>query len=220
MNRLLFFISAMLITSIGFSQIEVKEGERAMSQGNYNALSIVLGNADLKMAEDNWEKFLKGLKGKTKKDKKAKEFFSDNCMIPEMSSNTIDIYSKLTQMGNDVELAVWYDLGGAYLSAERHEEAYAVAVKKLNEYSLNVSVAAIEANYEMEADVLKKMESDLSGLKKDQSNLEDEIAKCEKKIEEAKKKIEENGAAQNAKSGEIKTQMSKVKEIKVKLSGM
>ncbi|NNE30127.1 MAG: hypothetical protein HKN16_10855, partial [Saprospiraceae bacterium] len=154
-------------------------------------------------------------------NRKSGEFFSDDCMIKTLSSNTIDVYARIEEKNEGmVDLTVWFDLGGAYLSSQSHPEVYPQAVQLLEEYQLSVSTMAIEAEIKEQEGTLKKMENELKGLVKDQRNYEDEITKCEKKIEEAKAALVENEGAQKSQEEIIKKQKGVVKEVQAKLKNL
>ncbi len=221
---LICFFSLLLFSQAAFSQfsIAVEEGEMNMSQGTNNALYMNLTKVNQKDLEKAWTKYMKDFKGgKTKRNKKTKEIFSDNMALKKLSSNTIDVYAKSTSKGDDaIQLAVWFDMGGAYLNSKMHAEAYAEAEKMLQDFALSVSKAMVEEILDNEKKKLSKLQGDLKDLGKQKKGYEDDIAKCEKKIEEAKQKIEQNGKDQGAKESEIKAQEEVVKKVKDKLDKM
>ena len=80
----------------------VREGERPMSQGSKNALTIDLPKTTPKEAEKLWKDYAKQFKGDTKKDKKTDEWFTDNAMIAAIGgANTIDMYTKFEETGGN-----------------------------------------------------------------------------------------------------------------------
>lgn len=199
---------------------QIKEETKSMSNGNNNSFSINLPKSDKKEIEKSWAKFLKKYKGKTDKIKKTEEFLSDNAKVENMSDNTVDIYSQVNQEGEDTQITVWYDLGGAYLSSETHPEKVTIARSMLDAFALTVAVSNVEDHLKEEEKSLKKLNGDFKDLKKDKTKLEDDIKKFEKKIEEAKAAIIENETAQKAKEEEIKKQEGMVDKVKMKLKEM
>ena len=209
-----------LLLAFSMSYGQATQAAKSMSEGNHNAFNINLPNSNKKDIEKSWAKFLKKYKGKTDKIKKTEEFLTDDAKIENMSDNTVDIYSVVNQEGEDTQLSVWYDLGGAFLSSETHPEKVTIANSMLDAFALTVAIANVEENLKEEEKSLKKLNGDFKGLEKDKEKLEDEIKKCEKKIEEAKAAIVENEAAQKAKEDEIKTQEGVVEKVKVQLKEM
>lgn len=200
-----------------FSQAQIQEVVQNMSQGSKNGLSVNLTSTDVKTVEAAWTKFLKDYKGKTKKNKKSNEVFTDNAEIKKMSSNTVDVYAQAVDNGEDVNFTVWFDLGGAYVSANSHPDAFTYSKQMLSDFSKTVSSAAIEVEVKMEEDVYKKLESEMKSLEKEMKNYEDEITKCEQKIEAAKANIAENKTAQAVKVKELEVQKDKLEAAQEKL---
>lgn len=218
MKKLIFIIPLLFTFSLIYGQVH--PAATLMSQGNNEALILPLKKTSKKQVEDAWTKFIKNYKGKTKKDKKSGEIFSDNAMIKEVSDNTIDVYAKVIEKNEDTDLVVWFNLGGAYLNPVAHGDQYAAATQMLENFQLTVSTAALEEQIKEQEGLLKKMGNDLDGLKKDQTNAEDDIKKYEKKIEEARKAIEESLAAQKAKENEIDGQKKVIEELSTKLKSI
>ena len=88
MKKLIFtLVIALLGSVISFAQVE--EAGKPMTAGVENSLNIRLLNANEKDVEKLWKAHIKSYKGKTKKDRKSGETFTDNALVPEISSNTI-----------------------------------------------------------------------------------------------------------------------------------
>lgn len=192
---------------------QIQEGASSMSKGTENAFSLELRSTNKKDVEKAWEKYIKKFKGKTKYDKKAEECFSDNAELENMSTNTVDVYSKVTPAGENTILTVWFDLGGAFLSSEMHGDKVNAAKNMMNEFALSVSVAQVEEELKEQQKLLKDLEKDQKGLEKDKSNLEDDIKKFEQKIAEAKEAIKQNLEAQKGKQVEIDAQKKVVQAV-------
>ncbi|MEL6863223.1 MAG: hypothetical protein AAFP19_02340 [Bacteroidota bacterium] len=208
---LLFVFTLASLNLFAQNDAQIVEAQLKMSQGENNAYTLLIKDSNAKELEKSWSKFMKRYKGKTKKDKKSGEYFTDNATIKEMSSNTVDVYARFNQEGKNTELTLWYDLGGAYLSSDRHEDKSPMANKMLNQFNNEVVKNSIKVTLAGQEKVLKSLNGDMKNLEKQQNSLEDEIAKCEKKIEEAKKKLAQNAKDQSAKAGEIKAQQTTVK---------
>lgn len=209
-----------LLFTFSLSYGQAVQVAKSMSEGNHNSFSINLPKSEKKEIEKSWAKFLKKYKGKTDKIKKTEEYLTDDAKIESMSDNTVDIYSQVNQEGEDTQLTVWYDLGGAYLSSETHPEKVTIANAMLDAFALTVAVANVEETLKEEEKSLKKLNGDFKGLEKDKVKLEEEIKKCEKKIEEAKAAIVENEAAQVAKQEEITSQEGVIEKVKTTLKEM
>ncbi len=218
MKKLLFILPLAFLSNFLFAQVQ--HGPAMMSKGTNEAINLPLKQTNKKDVEAAWTKFIKDYKGKTKKDKKSGEIFSDDAKITDMSGNTVDVYSKVMERNEDTELLVWFDLGGAYLSKATHPDAFTVATKMLKEFELTVSTAALEEQIKEQEGVIKKMNNDLEGLKKDQTDAEAAIKKFEEKIEEAKAKIEASKTAQKTKADEIVGQKDVLNKLQTKLNAV
>jgi len=200
------------------SYAQVTETSRSMSQGKNNALTVLLKQTNKKEIEKRLEKFLKkNYDGKTKRNKKSGEIFSDNSKIEKMSSNAVDIYAVVDKQGDDTQLTVWFDLGGAYLSSDMHVDRYPAGEKILSDFALTVEKANVEEELKSQKKSLGKLEGNLKDLEKDEKKLHKNIKEWEEKIAKAKNEIEEKQTAQKNKAKEIETQKQVVKEVETKL---
>jgi len=218
-KKLLFILCGLFtFTMIDAQSVQIDESMKSMSQGQQNSLTVTLEGISQKDAEKAWTDYVKDFKGgKTKKDKKSKEIFTDNTTIKDLSANTVDVYAITNESGEDVVLTVWFDLGGAYLNSADHAEAYAKGEGLLNSFSNQVIKAQIKDNLDDEEKSLKKLNGDLKDLTKDKKDLEDDIEKYKKKIAEAEKDLAQNASDQTAKKTEIATQEGVVEKVKTQL---
>jgi len=199
---------------------ELNEMNRLMSKGQKNSFSVVIDGLSKKDIEKSWGKYIKNHDTKSKWDKKKKEYFADNAKINEISDNTIDIYAQLNEAGDRVELTVWMDLGGSFLSTEDHPQIVKEGEAFILKFATNMEKKRVDNFRKREEDKLGDLQGDLKDLQKDKGKLEKSIEDYEKKIEEARKKIETNVSNQSTKEEEIKVQeayVEKVKEIKTQL---
>ncbi len=216
MKNLFLLVICVLLSNVVSAQ-QIVENQVPMSQGNKNAFMVDIPNVEAKDVEKSWTKFLKKYDVKTKKAKKSDEFLSDNAKIEAMSSNTVDIYSKVIQKGTDCQLVVWYDLGGAYVKSNTHPDAYAAAKEMLDEFTLATRISVVKEKLKEEESKLKKLNKEKEGLVKDKEGYEDDIEKYKRKIQEAKEKIKQNLTDQEKKTVEIKTQGVEVEKVTKKL---
>ncbi|MEM7101984.1 MAG: hypothetical protein AAF502_02560 [Bacteroidota bacterium] len=217
MKRILL-MSFIFIMSVSFSFGQlISEGDRSMSQGYNNAFSMELREADKKNVEKLWQKYAKDFKGKTKKDKKTGEFFTDNGKIKRMGNNDMDIYAQIEQVGDNARLSVWFDLGGAYLNSADHESQSIVAENLIMDFALLVTLDMLETLKKEEEKTLKGLENDLGKLQKDKAGYEKDIADAEDLIEKRKADIEQNIVDQENKAKEIDAQKGVVQGIQGKI---
>ena len=221
-NTILFIAFVFVaFLNVNLSAQEVSEVRESMSEGSKNALVLELPKTDAKTVEKAWTKYLKDLDGKTKKNKKTNEIFTDNAMIKTMSKNTVDIYSKVQSKGEGSRLTVWVDLGGAFLASETHPEQYGVASEMLNDFSANISIAKAEEVLDVEEDALNDEEDKLKKLDKETADMKSKIEDYKKKIKELEAEIVKNdekrkGQAKNVETQKVKTEAARktVKDMK------
>ncbi|MCO6460021.1 MAG: hypothetical protein J5I59_01350 [Saprospiraceae bacterium] len=201
-----------------FLTAQVSESVLPMSQGSYNSLTITLKDISQKDAENVWKDYMKSLGNKTKYLRKEKEYFVDDASVPQISSSTIDIYSKSEKTGNDILFTVWFDLGGGYLTSKSQPEKYTAAVTMLNDYQREISRFKTNELLKTEEKTLSQLNSDLKRLVNDKEDYEKEIKKAEERIASYKAKIEQNIKDQSAKQTEITKQQAVVEKVKTDLS--
>ena len=179
---------------------------------------IAKGSRDQKPQKRIWSKMMKQYSGKVKKVNG--EVFADNVDIPEMSENTVDVYAHLYDNPVDLELIVWFDLGGAYLHSEMHPDRHRVAEHMLTEFTRDVKMELVNRELKLEESELKKIVKDLNGLERDNGNLEEDIAKFELKIEEAKAEIASNKEVIESKKKEIEAQEKVVGDVQAQMENL
>ncbi len=215
-------IYTILIVLLGCFQInaQIEEGSRSMSQGSNNSLSLDIPDADTKLAKKVWSKYLKKVtkKGKTKNNRKLNEVFTDDTELTAIGgANTVDIYAKFNDVGDNVNVVVWFDLGGAFLNSEMHGDKYTEGEKFLMKFALEVVITKTEAELKEEEKEQKSLENKLKGLKKDRERYLATIEEAKRKIAEAEANIEQNIKDQEVTSDEIETQKGVVKSVKDRL---
>ncbi len=210
---------AQMTTKGGSVYATVREGERVMSQGSKNALTVDLPKTSLKDAEKLWKDYAKQFKGDTKKDKKTDEWLTDNAMIANIGgANTIDMYAKFTESGETATLGLWIDLGGAYVDSKGFADKYAETEKILQNFALNVQREQTKKQLSDQQDDLKKMERDQKKLEGKNADLVKDIETWKKKITQAEADIQTNTKQQEEQKVKIEAQKKLVDEINRKLT--
>jgi hypothetical protein len=207
-------ITFLSITFLMFSAVlsaQVTESEQYMSQGTYNSLSIELPTGSEKSAPKEWTKFFKKY-GKTKKNRKTDEYFTDNVSIVGMSNNSVDVYA--TFNGNI--MTAWFDLGGVYLSS--NDNGFATGEQILLDFGLHLKMLQVEAELKGEAKTMKNLQSDMKKLQKSKAGLEKDIENWKAKIAQAEADIEQNIKDQEEKTIQIGNQEIIVEQVKARLA--
>lgn len=209
MKNLLSLVIALFFLGSMNAQVipAIEELDMSMSMGAKNAFVIKYDNTDTKTVEDQWEKFMKTYKAKVKKNK-AKELFADDVKLPDLSSNSIDVYATVATdaTGKITILTVWYDLGGAYLNSEAHPSQVVSVKNMLDQNSLRVGAVSAAVIVGNEEDTLKDLNGDLKKLEKSKEDYLQEIEEAKALIAKMEANISENDTAQEGKKGEISEQ--------------
>ena len=212
---------AQLTAKGGAALASVREGERVMSQGSKNALTVDLPKTTLKEAEKLWKDYAKQFKGDTKKDKKTDEWLTDNAMIAAIGgANTIDMYTKFSESGDITTVGLWIDLGGAYVDSKAFADKYAEAEKILQNFALTVVREQTKKQLSDQQDDLKKMEKAEKKLEDKNADLLKDIENWKKKIIQAETDIQTNLKQQEEQKAKIEGQKKLVDEIGKKLNTM
>lgn len=216
-SQIVLFFSLAFVMIVSSLTAQSVEGSYSMSVGTQNGWMITIPNSKKSNVEDQWKDFIKTYKGKTKKDKKSDELFTEKAEIPNLSSTSTNVYAKFVQQGNDVVMYSVYDLGGAYLNTQAHPTAAPIASNLVNQFALQVAKNTMTDIIKKEEDKLNDLNKDLKGLQKDKSNYEDDITKAEKKIADSKLKIEKNINDQKLKESDIAKQTTNIQDLKRQL---
>ena len=193
-----------------------------MSRGENNSFTIDfnVGNADA--IADLWVDYQKDFKAKKPKlDKKANEYFADDARIDKISDNTIDIYSKVARKSDKgAVLTIWFDLGGAYLSSNRHPDRIAGAREWMAGFEQVVKAAFAKEALEAEEAMLKDLGKEMKDLEKEKENAAKIVEKLQEELEAARRRVAEMDAVLGTKQQQIMEQEKAVEAAKAKVKKM
>ncbi len=215
--KFLYAVCFLIFTS-AIAVAQVNEGERSMSQGSKNSLSIDLPKISAKNAAKSWKDYMHQYKGEMKHDNKSDEWFLDNAVIPGVGgANTVDVYARFNEAGEVTTETVWFDLGGAYVNSTEFRDKYDEAARILNQFALQVARDQTNQMMATSQDDLKKMDKNLRNLEKDNKNLHDDIENYKDKIRKAEAAIEKNQRDQEDAKVKLDTQRKLITDIQAKL---
>jgi len=191
-----------------------------MSMGVKNALILQIPEAKEKFVKKLWKKYLKQFKGKTKRVKKADEMRTSGARIVEIGGSTaVDLVSRVSGTGEDVELIMWVNMDGdEFLSSYTHPDRYTEAEKILMRFGLEVTREKIKIELKDEENRLKKYNKDHKRLKRNNANYHREITIAQEKIKKAEANIEQNEIEQETMRATIESQKVLIEEVKKRLS--
>ena len=210
-------LSLVVILSFFYaSEAQVSEMTKTMSLGTQNALITSIPDADGKLIEKLWKDYI-GEFGKVKKNRKSKEYYSDNIKISSISgAGTLDVYAT-TQDG---QLITYFDMGNGFLSEETHGEAYAAATIFLTEFGHDVKRHMISEEIEDQEKELKSLDRELERLLSKNEGYHKDIERAKEKIAQAEANIEQNLIDQENKRLEIHSQNESIDETRERLENV
>lgn len=217
----LYFSTVLLLFSVSL-QAQTSNERKTMSEGVYEAVVLQVPDLDAKTVGGLWSDFTKDFYDvRSKYNRKTKEYFSDDAEIAAIGQgNTVDMYATVEDKGNGAVLSVWYDLGGAYLSASTHGERYLEAEKMLIRFGLEAAKEKVRMDIAAQEKALEDLEDDLKKMGKDKEDFERDIEKAKEAIARAEEGLEQNAQSQEAKQAEIKAQEELIEETKRKLKDL
>ncbi len=196
----------------------IDEEMKSMSLGSYNAIVLSIPDYDSKFANNVWRDYIKSFKGKTKKVKRSKEYFTDDARIMGVSTNTVDMYWIINSAGNGSTLTLWTDLGGAFLNSEEHSNEYEGMAVMLLGFEKQLNVENIKVELKAEESELKELEKKLARLEKLNDKYHKEIEDWKRKIIENEEMIEINIQDQASMRMAIDKQKESVRGVEIKLA--
>lgn len=198
---------------------QVEEADYDCSLGKQNAFYMEHIDADGKMVSKVLENALKQY-GKTKRNRKAKEWTCEACQIGAVSSSPLNVYFKIDEGRNMVTSYVFFEDGEKFISSE-NDPSTAKAIKNmLMDVNFNVQREVIKKALVIEEKNLKGFEKDLSKLEKKNEDLHKDIEEFKEKILKAEKDIEQNLHDQEDKRMEIEKQRRTVEKVTTKLNNV
>lgn len=223
MKTILSSVSMMLLlvlTTALNAQTSVER--KTMSMGIYEAIVVQIPELDKKAVGDLWVEFTKDFYGvRTKYNRKTKEYFSDDADVTAIGlGNTFDVYATIEEKREGSELSVWFDLGGAFMSAREHSDRHLEAEKMLLRFGLEAAKEKIRMDIKDQEKALDGLMGDLKRLENDKSRLERDIEKAQEAIARAEEGLEENAQSQVDKNAEIKAQEELIEATKRKLKDL
>lgn len=182
--RTIFTLALTLITAFAFAQ-DVQSTDKMMSLGKQPAIYVDIEGADKKIAENSWKEFMKNY-GKTKRNKKAKEYQSQDIRIPMLAGGNVDLYTKFEEGSGQTTVYLWVVDEGSFADASDGAENF------LGEYYVLARKKVISKEIEEQEKLLKKLTKNMEKLVKKNQGYHKDIEKAEEKIRKAEENIEKN----------------------------
>jgi len=228
MKKVIFSLCCLFtFATISLQGQTVHEDDANMSLGIKNALYVDVEGADKKKTEKAWNEIMKEY-GKVKKNRKAKEFYSEQIVIPAIAgSQPLDLFVRFDEKKNLTRAYFWVFDGDEFINSIDHDEQSSGAESILKDFFVKARRLVVEDEVKVEEKVAKNLDKDLKKLVDKNEDLHNDIEKWKREIKEreerivqAEKDIEANLIDQDNKELEIDAQEEVVKKVIDKLNGI
>ncbi|MBK9213930.1 MAG: hypothetical protein IPO14_13570 [Saprospiraceae bacterium] len=215
-SKCLLLAIIMLTSFTSFGQ--ARETMREMSQGIQNALILEVSPSTEKMAKNTWEDYIKKF-GKTKRNKKFDEWFTDNASVTSINeTGSTDIYMQINQAGNTTTFYLFADAGAGFISKEKGVAQYTGASKFLYDFGVVYRKAIVNDDLKKEKEKKEDLDDQKKKLIRTNEKLHKEITEAKELISENEKKIEQNIKDQEKNKMDIEGQIKIIDGVMKKLS--
>jgi len=207
------FLLLLLLPALAFAQVQEKMLD--MSAGQQPALVLEIPGVSQDLVSDYWKQYMKDFyREKPKWQRRDDEWLSDDADISALGmDNTVDVYAKTEKQGENVEVQMWVDLGGAFLNSREHPNRYTEGEKLLLRFALEVAREKMRLDIEAQEDLLKDMNRDMERLASQKERSERQIERAKETIRKAKADIEQNLQEQADMQTKIAEQEKLIKKL-------
>ncbi|MEZ5022294.1 MAG: hypothetical protein R2728_03345 [Chitinophagales bacterium] len=222
LKNIILLSSLLLFQQNIFAQFNVTINEigEFMSMGEKTGVEVLLLDADPDQVAKDWKKFMKKYKTKAKQPKKSNEIFADNATIKDMSANTVDVYAIVRPSEYGTKLAVFYNLGGSFVSSQEHPVAFGAAKKMLHEFALEEARIQVDNELDEQNSVLKDLNKELDKMLSSKSKSVKEVEKAKALIEQREQDLAELKQAIETKEQQLSLQKEIIETLKQKTKGL
>lgn len=207
MNTTNILLATALIASTAAQaqKVTVEETKEVFAVCTASAYKTTIPYAKLKDVTSAWKKWQKEHKGIVKETKMY--FFSDNTVVPELGSSTVDVYSTIKQKdAQNVELIVAYDFDGKYINCVDMAEKCEIVKTQLKDFGLKMALNQESEELQDAKKDLEKLTNKQQNLEKDNTYFNGEIAKNKSKIEKNQNELQFKEEALTKKKDEVAIQ--------------
>lgn len=198
--------------------IEVKESKERMSLGVNNCLQVYIPGASKEDVERDLLKYMKNYN--VKGDARKSEYFFDNAEIKVFGNNLVDVYAQVEQKAGGVDLKVFFDLGGAFISSAGQPDKYKSAESIVRKFARDEAVAAVGIEITAAQRVLDAKMRDFDNLVRQDSAYSKKIRDCQLIINQAMIDQKANRLSQDTKKEELELEQQMIEGLKSKQAGI
>ena len=196
-------------------EVEVTEITEPISLGLQPGLMVNIPYADAGSVANAWRSFTKNFGGRN--INQSDELFTDNATIPNLTGNTVDIYTILEPYGDGVFLKSFVDLGGAFVSSEHNYSYYQTVENLLYDFANIQAAEQLNVSLLEEEEKLMEIKFAREQLKSEEQSLLQEIAEYKTKIAMAEQSLALNKSKQKEANVIAKDQVTHIEQLHLNL---
>ncbi len=210
----IFFSVFIFLTSI---QLFAQSKEIQYGSATFNGISQMSSNVVIEDTEEDfvakkWSSYLKDLDGKLRNNKG--EYFLDNTKIGAISPDTLDIYSRVEESGDNVVVTVAINKNGEYINNASGN--YVAVDDLLLRFEKRIKKENIDHEYEVAQKALRTLTKSLNEIKDRNKKLVSSIQDMKSEIADNERTIKSNDKAIEEMNSKIQEQDTMVKSLKSK----
>ena len=205
--------------SLSFSS--VSEGQELSSVGFRNSFSISLPTDDRKLAAKVWKTYVSSrFNGRTKYDRKAKEYITPNAMVSPVTSGSVNLVGKPEKFGGSVRFTLWLNEEGTYIKSAVSPSKAREIESILEDYVVQIEKEKVRLQLVEEEKELRKREHKLRRLINANERYHREIELAKERIKKMEENIIQNEQDQITANDDIIEQQEKVKQVKENMNSI
>ncbi len=193
---------------------QVKYGTSMFDGGTRVSSSIEIENIDEDLVSKRWSSYLKNYDGKLKNHKG--EYFLDNAKVAAISPDTLDMYSRVDESGDNVIVTLTINRNGEFISNAAGKEFGADDL--LLRFKNQIKKEQAENEHAAAEKILKGMEKEMRELEDKNNKLSQEIKEMKSKIADNERSVSSNEKSIGEMNQKIREQDNVVKAAKSKVS--
>lgn len=194
------------ITAFAQKNITVDEAPRPMSKDTQFSYLVEIPQAKVKQVEKDWLKYI-SIKSKGKATVVNGENLQTEAVYKNISPNPFNVYSKLVETTDGVNLTVWLtDNNAAFISKTPNSIEDLAVQKYVRDFAVQEYKLAVQDELETERKKLNEMEKQQAGFIKDEEKSNKNMNDNKRSIEKANDKIVTNHSDIDATSVKIENQ--------------
>ena len=198
--------------------LDVQESKDKMSMGVQPCLKVYIPEVAKEDVERDLAKYMKSYSSKG--DAKKTETFFDNAQIKAFGNNLVDIYTITEQKAGGVELKVFFDLGGAFLSSGNHPEQFKAAEDIVRRFAREEAVAGVGLQIVAAQKTLDLKMKEFDNLVRQDTALSRKIRESQAIIDQAVIDQQAIRQSQDTKKTDLEMQQELLQGLKAKQAGI